>query len=304
VLHILSARQFDAEQLNNFFDDTEALRDLAASDPDQLSRLGAGAIAATLFYEASTRTRLSFESAALRLGMGVISTENAALFSSAIKGESIEDTARVVGEYASTIIIRHKVNGMPEKAAAVSKVPIINAGDGTNEHPTQSLLDAYTIRREKGRLDGLNVVIGGDLKHGRTVRSLARVLSMYPGNKISFVSVDELQIGDDITTHLHGTGTKYEKTDDMFGALHDADVVYWTRLQKERQADPSVETGFVIDQAALQVMKEDAIILHPLPRVGEIDPSIDGDPRAKYFEQAANGLHVRTALLKMVLESV
>jgi len=304
--HVLSARQFSTDELGQIFEHTDDMRRAVEAGRRQLATRRTGFVAATLFYEPSTRTRLSFESAAVRLGMGLISTENAKEFSSAIKGETIEDTVRVVGAYADTIVMRHHEDGTAEKAAAASKVPIINAGDGKNEHPTQALLDMYTIRREKGRLDNLHVVMGGDLKYGRTVRSLARLLSLYDNNHLSFVSVPELQMRDDITAHLDETDTSYTTTDDMFGVLHDADVVYWTRLQKERLGDDkdgSVESSFVIDQAALQAMSGSATIMHPLPRVGEIDESVDADPRAKYFAQAENGLYVRMALLDMLLEN-
>ncbi len=301
--HILSARQFDQGQLEQLFRRVIAMR-VALTTPQgrvKLAKRHAGAVVATIFYEPSTRTRLSFESAAERLGASIISTENAKEFSSAIKGESIEDTVRVLASYADVIIIRHHETGAADAAAAVSSVPIINAGDGKGEHPTQALLDAFTILDEKGRLSNLKVVIGGDLKHGRTVRSLAQMLSLYESNEITFVSTAQLQIGGDIKTHLKQHGTKFHETDDLYVALKDADVVYWTRLQKERLDDPKVAAGFTIDQAALQVMPEDAIIMHPLPRVDEIEASVDNDKRAKYFVQAANGLYVRMALLDALL---
>lgn len=304
--HVLAAGQFDKEELSKIFKHAESMR-TALSKMDtrlKLARTHQGKVLATLFYEPSTRTRLSFEAAAQRLGAGLISTENASEFSSAIKGETIEDTIRTVGCYADAIVLRHKETGAADRAAAVSTVPIINAGDGTGEHPTQALLDLYTIYREKGRLDNLHIVIGGDLKHGRTARSLTHLLSMYPGIRITFVSVPELQMSRDVTEHLEETGTKYTETDDLLGSLHDVDVVYWTRLQKERLADPSIESSFIIDQAALQAMPETAIIMHPLPRVKEIETSVDSDPRAKYFDQVQNGLYLRMSLLDNLLKSV
>jgi aspartate carbamoyltransferase catalytic subunit len=303
--HILSARQFEQGELACIFDKADDMRqrmsDMQARR--ELAQRHVGAIAATLFYEPSTRTRLSFESATQRLGVGIISTENAKEFSSAIKGESIEDSTKVLGGYADLIIMRHHETGAADRAAAVSTVPIINAGDGKGEHPTQALLDLYTIKNEKDRLNDLHVVIGGDLAHGRTARSLAQMLSIYDGNRISFVSTPELQIGDDIKEHLHQQGVEFNETDDMFAAMHDADVVYWTRLQKERLADRNVESSFQINQAALQTMPENAIILHPLPRVDEIETSVDADPRAAYFRQAHNGLFVRMALIDELLTS-
>jgi len=318
--HILSARQFDQEAIADIFARTDLVREqLATRDGRrELAASHLGEVAATLFYEPSTRTRLSFESAAARLGMGIISTENAKEYSSSIKGESLEDSIRTVAAYAGVIIMRHGDDDSAERAAAVSPVPVINAGAGKGEHPTQSLLDLYTIRHEAGRTDDLKVVIGGDLAHGRTARSLAQLLSLYPNNHLTFVSTPELQIGQDILDHLDERGTTHEQTDDMFGALHEADVVYWTRLQKERHASvaagrglrkllgkklpaaPTLESAFSINQAALQVMKPATIIMHPLPRNHEIEASVDADPRAKYFDQVKNGLYVRTALLDML----
>jgi aspartate carbamoyltransferase catalytic subunit len=233
--------------------------------------------------------------------MGVIETENAAEFSSAAKGETIEDSTRVVAGYSDVVVMRHRENGAAERAAAVSKVPIINAGDGTGEHPTQALLDLYTIQDRKRRLDNLHVVVGGDLKHGRTVRSLAQMLMLYPQNHFSFVSTPDLQMGADIKDFIADRGGSYEETDDMYKVLGGADVVYWTRMQKERHASGTDEDlQFVIGQEALRLMRPDAILMHPLPRVGEIDPAVDEDPRATYFEQAENGLYVRMALLDML----
>lgn len=299
IEHVLSARQYDPDQLDRLFAHTDEMRGAldSRSGRRELAGRHAGLVVATLFYEPSTRTRLSFESAAVRLGAGVISTENAREFSSAAKGETIQDTVRTIDRYADVLVMRHHETGAAEQAAAVSGVPIINAGDGKGEHPTQALLDMRTINEERGRLNDLNVVIGGDLKHGRTARSLALLLSMYGNNHIDFVSTTDLQMGDDIKSHLRETGTSFKETDDMFGAVRDADVVYWTRLQKERLSDPNLQSEFTIGQAVLQVMPADAIIMHPLPRVGEIEPCIDNDPRAVYFDQVEHGLHTRMALL-------
>ena len=303
--HILSARQFNPKQLDALFACVNDMR-LVLQDPakrQQLARRYVGKIAATLFYEPSTRTRFSFESAAQRLGAGVVTTENAAEFSSASKGETLEDTIRVVATYADVIILRHPETGAAERAASVSGVPVINAGDGKGEHPTQALLDLYTIWAEKHRLDNLRVVIGGDLAHGRTARSLTQLLCLYPNNVITFVSTPELQIGSDIKAHLRQGKTKYSETDDLFAALSGADVVYWTRLQKERLANTSLKSGFVIDERALKHLQKDALIMHPLPRVDEIEPAVDADSRAAYFRQAQNGLYVRMTLLDELLSA-
>lgn len=303
--HVLSARQFEAEELAEIFERAGTMRDQLATETTrrELLETHAGRVVATLFYEPSTRTRHSHESAAVRLGMGVISTENAGQFSSAIKGETLEDTIRTEAEYADLIVLRHPEVGAAERAATVSGVPIINAGDGAGEHPTQALLDLYTIQQEVGRSDDLKIVIGGDLKHGRTARSLAMMLSLYTGNHITFVSTPDLQIADDIKGHLDERNVSHKETDDIHEAVRDADVVYWTRLQKERMEQPEIARNFTIDQAVLQSMARTAIIMHPLPRAGEIAESVDGDPRAKYFTQVRSGLHVRMALIDRLLQA-
>jgi aspartate carbamoyltransferase catalytic subunit len=307
--HILSAGQFNRLSLGAIIDQTDYMRANSRRGQArlQLAARHVGRGVATMFYEPSTRTRLSFESAAHRLGMYVITTENAAEFSSAAKGETIEDSTRVIAGCADAIIMRHKENGAAARAAAVSKVPVINAGDGTGEHPTQALLDTYTIMDKKRKLGGLHIVMGGDLRHGRTARSLTRLLSMYDGNHFSFVSPPDLSMGEDIKECLGATGSTFAETDDMFGVLGEADVIYWTRTQLERHDEPSVpgagkDPRFIIGQQALDAMNPDAIIMHPLPRVGEIETIVDDDPRATYFEQAENGLYVRMALLDMLMD--
>ncbi len=305
-MHVLSSEQFTPQVIDQVFDQADQFRD-QLTVPDarrELASRHVGSKLCNLFYEPSTRTRLSFGFAADNLGVRVQGTENAREFSSASKGETLEDTIRVINEYGVDIIVlRHHETGAAAQAAVVSEAAIINAGDGQGEHPTQSLLDMYTIKRKHGRLDNLRIVMGGDLKQGRTARSLAKVLSKYTNNHISFVSVPELQIGDDIKTRLNESGTTYDETSDMLEAFHDADVVYWTRLQKERLENPDAvpEGGFVIDATALEVLPGGAIIMHPLPRVGEIDPAIDSDPRAQYFEQAGNGLYIRMSLIDRIL---
>lgn len=307
--HVLTVQQFHPEQLDNMFERADELR-IQANDNETrrtLAQRYIGRQMCSLFYEPSTRTRLSFEQAGAKMGMGVVSTENAREFSSAAKGETIEDTIQVLNEYDfDVIVLRHNETGSAARAAAVSDVPVINAGDGKGEHPTQALLDTYTIKQNHGRLDNLRIVMGGDLKHGRTVRSLAQLLSKYDGNHISFVSIPELQIGDDIKDILGLNGTTYDETTDMNAAFSQADVVYWTRLQKERleNHDAIPEGGFTIDEASLSVMPEGATIMHPLPRVGEIDEKVDQDKRAVYFRQAGNGLYVRMALLDSILSKL
>ncbi|HVS43817.1 MAG TPA: aspartate carbamoyltransferase, partial [Candidatus Dormibacteraeota bacterium] len=264
-----------------------------------------GRVMAALFYEPSTRTRLSFEAAMLRLGGQTLSTENAREFSSASKGETLEDTIRMVEAYADVIVLRHDEAGAAARAAAVAGVPIVNAGDGPGEHPTQALLDLFTIHRELGRIDGLHVVLCGDLRYGRTARSLALLLTLYDGVRMSFVAPRVVQMEPDILALLGDRGVPYAVTDNLLAAVTDCDVVYQTRIQKERFTDPS-EFGRArgdtrIDARLMERLPERAIVMHPLPRVDEIDPEVDSDPRAAYFRQARNGVAVRMALLEMLL---
>ena len=306
--HILSAEQFEPAQLATLFSEADVFRqaDLSIGSRREVMGTHYGRIMLSMFYEPSTRTRFSFEIAATKLGIGVVGTENGSEFSSAAKGETVEDTANVFNEFGvDAISMRTKEDGMAARAAAVSKIAILNGGDGVGEHPTQAVLDLYTIQEHFGQLGGLKVVMAGDLKLGRTVRSLAKLLSLYPGNNISFLSTPELQIGDDIKRQLTERGTLYHETSQTYDALREADVVYWTRLQLERQAlgsDISIgQDHFVLDAKALEVIPKAAIIMHPLPRNKEIDTTVDADPRAKYFRQAGNGLYIRMAMLDAIM---
>ncbi|GAC1391698.1 MAG: aspartate carbamoyltransferase [Candidatus Saccharimonadales bacterium] len=310
-MNILSSQQFDPPVLEAIYKQADMYREHVSSSDGRRTLMGkyAGEILFNIFYEASTRTRVSFGTAALRLGMRLEGTENAKLFSSAAKGETLEDTIQVLNEYEpAVIVLRHDETGSAGRAAAVSRVPIINGGDGKGEHPTQAVLDLYTIQEKKHRLHDLKVVMGGDLKNGRTVRSLSQLLAHYPGNSISFVSTPDLQIGDDIKTYLSENDTPHCETSDMYETLRDADVVYWTRLQKERQTEEESRqmsgTQYMIDQTALEILPADSIIMHPLPRVGEISPEVDKDPRAVYFRQAGNGMYTRMALIDLALNNL
>ena len=295
--HLIETQQFDREALNRLFklaDKLEKNRDGSQT----------GKILAALFYEPSTRTRLSFESAMMRLGGNVLSMENAAESSSATKGETIEDTVRIVGGYADVIVLRHPEQGAAERAAAVSKVPIINAGDGTGQHPTQAFLDVYTILREVGRTDDLTVAIVGNLKYYRAARSLAYVLSKFDDIRIIFVSAPELRIKDDIKQHLKEHGVAFEETHDLAYAMGKADVVYQTRMQKEWMTEDEFDrlrNEFIITKPMADDMKKGSILIHPLPRAGEIEPAVDDSPHAVYFKQARYGVLVRMALLKTLL---
>jgi aspartate carbamoyltransferase catalytic subunit len=298
VSHVISSEQFNRSQLDTLFARAEQLEGVRN---DRLARR----IMATLFYEPSTRTRLSFESAMLRLGGSVLGTEAAHTFSSAIKGETLEDTIRMVSTYADVIVLRHDQLGAAARAAAVSMVPVINAGDGPGEHPTQALLDLFTIRRELGHIDGVHVVFCGDLRFGRTARSLALLLTQYDGVRCTFVAPDVVQVGADILARLDAKGVRHRLADQLLDVIGDVDVVYQTRVQKERFTDPAefeqARTAIRIDAAVMRRLPANAIVMHPLPRVDEISPEVDGDRRAAYFRQAANGVVVRMAVLDSVL---
>jgi len=262
-----------------------------------------GKILATLFYEPSTRTRLSFETAMMRLGGNVISTENAKEFSSAVKGETIEDTIRIVSSYADAIVMRHYEDGMAKIASEISKVPIINAGDGKGQHPTQALLDLYTVYREMGRLEGLKIAIVGDLASGRTARSLCYLLGKFPNNKIIFLSPEHLKMKDDIKEYLTRHGVKYTEEKNLDEVLPEVDIVYMTRIQKERITLDEYNNArgkYILNQSNFNLLKKSARILHPLPKVDEIVLPIEieeNDLRVAYFRQAENGLYIRMALL-------
>jgi aspartate carbamoyltransferase catalytic subunit len=300
VKHLVAVDQFDREWIEALFDSADRMRNVPPANDVLRNR-----ILATLFYEPSTRTRLSFESAMLRLGGQVISTENAREFSSAIKGESVEDTIRIVNGYADGIVIRHHEQGAAARAAAVSDMPVINGGDGPGEHPTQALLDFYTIQSELGRIDDLRVALVGDLRFGRAVRSLALMFRLSRNVELLFVSPAAVPMGDDVREALDAAGISYRDEPDLDHAMAQADVVYQTRIQRERfvtQAEFDAVRGiYVIGPEQLGHLGPDSIILHPLPRVDEIAPEVDADPRAAYFRQAHNGVFVRMALLAELL---
>jgi aspartate carbamoyltransferase catalytic subunit len=297
--HIIESQQFDQTLIAHIFDMADNL--LKKGDKSL-----EGKIMACLFYEPSTRTRFSFESAMIRLGGSVISTENAKEFSSASKGESIEDTVRVVSNYADVIILRHYEQGATEKASLVSSAPIINAGDGIGQHPTQALLDLFTIQKEQSKIDGISIAMVGDLKNGRTVKSLSYLLGKYNNINIAFVSPKGLRISEDITDYLTKHKVSFSEVEDLEQIIGDVEVIYQTRIQKERFDDIKEYEGYkgkyVISPRHIDRMKPDAIIMHPLPRVDEISIEVDKYKNAAYFRQAKYGLYVRMALLKYVLE--
>lgn len=261
---------------------------------------------ASLFYEPSTRTRFSFESAMLRLGGQVISTENAGEFSSAAKGETLEDTIRIVNHYADVIVLRHPIRGASARAARVSDIPVINAGDGAGQHPTQALIDLFTIEKELGDIDGLHIAFVGDLKNGRTVRSLIYLLGKYKHISVTLVSPKALRIGDDLKEYMNRHGVSCTEEERWDRALKTADVVYQTRIQKERFGSlkeyMKFKGEYILTLKEVAKMKRKAIIMHPLPRIDEIAVEVDASPKAAYFRQAKHGVAVRMALLKFLLQ--
>jgi aspartate carbamoyltransferase catalytic subunit len=262
-----------------------------------------GYILATLFFEPSTRTRFSFESAMLRLGGQVLTLEQG-MSSSLKKGESMHDTGRIVSGYADMIVMRHANAGSPHALAKGAIVPVINGGDGPNQHPTQSLADLYTIQLEKGRLDNLTIGIAGDLKYSRTVHSLTELMSLYPNNKFVLISHPSLRLAADKRKELEKNGCTVKETDKLTDVIGDLDVLYVTRVQEERFAYPEeyaeVKDAFRISREGLAKAKPTLTVMHPLPRVNEIDADVDALPQARYFEQASRAVFVRMALLSLI----
>lgn len=298
--HLTSTKQLSRK-------DTDAILAKAAQMEQVLVNGGSqelkGKILASLFYEPSTRTRLSFETAMLRLG-GEVITADGLQFSSLYKGETIEDTMMMASQYVDIIAMRHPEQGSADRAASVSLVPFINAGDGPGQHPTQALLDLYTIAKECGKVDGLNIAMVGDLRFGRTVHSLCFLLGLYDKLTFTFVAPKELVMPEKVTSFLKEKNIPYTETTDIKQALA-CDVLYMTRIQQERFTDHSeyerLKDSYVLNAAL--VKKSSAIIMHPLPRVGEIALDVDVLPNAAYFRQAKNGVPVRMALLSMMLGS-
>jgi aspartate carbamoyltransferase catalytic subunit len=301
--HVIKSQQFDRDLLTEIFNTSQQMESVFENGQ---SKLLSGKILASLFYEPSTRTRLSFESAMMRLGGRIITTENAKEFSSAAKGENIEDTIRVVQSYADAIVIRHHESGTAEKASLFSDIPIINAGDGPGQHPTQALTDLYTIQKELGTIDDISIAMVGDLQNGRTVRSLCYLLSKYKNIKVYFVSPDVVKMRDDIKDYLTKYRVSFTEESNLLEVAKKVDVIYQTRIQKERFSNNPEDFEkaigkYIIDESVLNVMKDKSIIMHPLPRLNEISNKVDSDPRAAYFRQAKNAIYVRGALLKHLL---
>ena len=299
--HILSVSQFTRPDLEYIFAVAQEMRTM-------VERVGTfdllkGKILANLFYEPSTRTSSSFTAAMERLGGSVIPI-NEVKYSSVAKGESLPDTIRTLEAYSDVIVLRHPETGAAATAARYAHKPIVNAGDGTGEHPTQALLDLFTIREELGRLEGLTVTMLGDLKYGRTVHSLSRLLTLY-GARLNYVSPEILRMPRAIIEELGKFNIEQHEYTELDGLLAETDVLYVTRVQKERFANldeyESVKSAYVISPETMAHAKEQMVLMHPLPRITEISMEVDNDPRAAYFRQVEYGLYVRMALLAMVL---
>lgn len=297
---ILNTAQFSLQELDLIMN-TATSFEKRVKDGEVIKNME-GQVVASLFFEPSTRTRLSFETAVNRLGARVITVASAAS-SSAAKGESLADSIRTVDGYVDVIVMRHPMKGSAQIAADNAEHPFINAGDGAGQHPTQALLDIYTIRREKGTLGGHTVAFVGDLKNGRTVHSLGYFMALY-GNKMIFVSPKALRMPEEITADLRSRGAEIEETDDLREALAVSDIVYVTRIQRERFENPAeyekLKGSYIINRALINQAKEGITILHPLPRVDEISTDVDDYEGAAYFRQAHNGLYVRMALLALI----
>lgn len=323
IFHILEAEQFDKETLERIFNVADEIREFTLrkkgivkspkNNQFSFNNLMEGKEMITLFYQPSTRTRASFEIGFQRMGGKIIfSTENAKEFSSAAKGETLEDTIKIMNSYfPDVIILRHHETGAAKRAAKILekcefKTAIINAGDGTGEHPTQAVLDLYTIKKNFGDISNISIAMVGDLYNGRTVRSLSYLLAKcYKNIKIYFVSSSVIKMKDDIKDYLRKKGVWFYETDDFISAAREADVIYQTRVQKEWFGDrvdeyEKTKNEYIIDLKKIKKLKDRAIIMHPLPRNNEIPAYIDANPKAMYFNQAQNGLFIRMALFKEI----
>ena len=298
--HLMNPLDFSAEELDRLFD----LASDIEAHPNAYAHVCAGKKLATCFYEPSTRTRLSFEAAMLNLGGSVLGFSDAAS-SSASKGESVADTIRIISCYADICAMRHPKEGAPMVAASFSRIPVINAGDGGHQHPTQTLTDLMTIRSLKGRLNSLTVGLCGDLKFGRTVHSLINALSRYDNIRFIFISPEELRVPDYVIEMLKEKGIPYEEVIRLEESLPQLDLLYMTRVQRERFFNEEdyvrLKDFYILDKAKLSLAPADMLVLHPLPRVNEISVDVDDDPRAVYFKQAQYGVYVRMALILTLL---
>lgn len=298
--HLIDPRDFTTEELDEIFQ----LANQIISNPKNFSRICEGKLLATLFYEPSTRTRFSFEAAMMRLGGKVIgfSEPNS---TSAAKGESIADTIRVISSYADIVAMRHPKEGAPKVASMYSSIPVINAGDGGHQHPTQTLTDLLTIKSIKGKLSNLKIGCCGDLKFGRTVHSLIKAMSRYENNSFTLISPKELRIPDYIKKELDKNNIQYREVEKLEDVLQSIDIIYMTRVQRERFVSEEdymrLKDSCILDEVKMSKASKDMIVLHPLPRVNEISWEVDSDPRSYYFKQAEYGMYVRMALIIKLL---
>ncbi len=294
---LVSIDDLDTEEILRILDLAEEF------EKNPVQKLLNGKVVATLFFEPSTRTRLSFESAINRLGGKIVGFSDSSS-SSVSKGETLHDTIKMVSSYSDLIVMRHPVEGSARFASEVASVPVINAGDGANQHPTQTLLDLYSIRKTQGTLDNLNIFMVGDLKYGRTVHSLMMAMSRW-NTTFNFISPEELKMPDEYKLYLENLGLKYYEHLDFTDIISRADIIYMTRVQKERFSDPieyeKVKNVYVLRNSMLANTKPNMRILHPLPRVNEINMDVDANPKAYYFEQALNGVFTRQAILCSLL---
>ena len=303
--HLTSLKDLSKQEIISILDTAISLKDVCTGK--KKSRALENKLMATFFYESSTRTRFSFEAAMLRLGGNVISMVDAKSNSSAWKGESLPDTIRTIDNYANVIVLRHPMAGAAELAAKWSRVPILNAGDGTNEHPTQALLDILTIKKERGKIDGLKIALVGDLRHTRSTNSVTLGLSNFD-IEFTFVSPPGLETSDWILDIVRQRNVPFSLTSDLQSAVNRADVVYVCRIQKERLEDPQdyekYKGSYILNRATLEKAPQIVTVLHHLPRVGELSEDVDNYPGAAYFRQPFNGVLVRAALLKIVMNKV
>jgi len=297
---LLSIDQLDRDSLDTLY----ALADDIIINPGRYTSAAKDKIMAAVFYEPSTRTSSSFIAAIQRLGGGVIPITGVE-FSSVTKGETLEDTVTMLSGYSDLLVLRHPEPGTAQRAKKASRVPIINAGDGVGEHPTQALLDGYTISKKLGKVDNITVTMVGDLKHGRTVHSLARLLTNYDNVSVNYVSPEILKMPKTLIEELDKKGLKQSEHSDIDAVIGDTDVLYITRVQKERFTDlneyESLKNSYVVTPDLMQSAKDKMIVMHPLPRLGEISTDVDDDPRAVYFDQAKYGMYVRMALIASIL---
>ncbi|MDR2908301.1 MAG: aspartate carbamoyltransferase [Oscillospiraceae bacterium] len=298
--HILNIEDLSVQDLGFIL----SVADRIAENPESYGEICKGKILATLFFEPSTRTRLSFESAMLRMGGRVLGFSEASTSSTA-KGETPEDTARMIAGYADVVAVRHPTALVPHRMSAVSEVPLINGGDGSNEHPTQTLTDLVTIHRRFGSLENLTIGLCGDLKHGRTVHSLIKAMKLYPGTRFVLIAPDALEMPKEFLDSLDVAGIPYRLTDNLEASMPELDILYMTRIQRERFQNPTeyrkLKGVYVLDADKMAMAKKEMIVMHPLPRVDEIATDVDADPRAFYFEQAKCGVLARMALIIGVL---